>query len=200
MIRLEKLKQDIVGSKVKSHIVNSFLQNDELTLECNNDSLIYVIKFLRDEKKFKFNTLMSICAVDYPEREKRFEVVYNLLSMKHNLRIRVKVMADEDTLVQSITSLFSSAQWYERETWDLYGIYFKGNNDLRRILTDYGFKGHPLRKDFPLTGNQEMRYDLEKEKVIYEQVKLQQDYRNFEFSSPWEGTEYILPGDEKATK
>jgi NADH-quinone oxidoreductase subunit C len=136
--------------------------------------------------------------VDYPGREARFEVVYHLLSPGQNLRVRVKIAAAEDTQVPSVTNLFPSANWYEREAFDLYGILFSGHPDLRRILTDYGFSGHPLRKDFPLTGYVEVRYDDEKKRVVYEPVKLQQEFRNFDFLSPWEGTEYVLPGDEKA--
>jgi NADH-quinone oxidoreductase subunit C len=146
----------------------------------------------------QFVCLLDIAGVDYPEREQRFEVVYHLLSPKQNLRVRVKIAADEDTQVPSVVDLFPAANWYEREAFDLYGILFSGHPDLRRILTDYGFAGHPLRKDFPLTGYVEVRYDDEKKRVVYEPVKLPQEFRNFDFLSPWEGTEYVLPGDEKA--
>jgi len=141
-----------------------------------------------------------VCGVDYPEREKRFEVVYNLLSLKHNRRIRVKVMTDETGPIPSVVGVFSAAGWFERETWDLYGIFFSDHPDLRRILTDYGFEGHPLRKDFPLTGYVEVRYDQEQKRVIYEPVKLTQDFRTFDFLSPWEGMTRELPGDEKAVR
>jgi NADH-quinone oxidoreductase subunit C len=142
--------------------------------------------------------LVDICGADYPEREKRFEVVYNLLSLRHNQRIRVKVPCGENDIVPSVVGIYSAAGWYERETWDLYGVLFSDNPDLRRILTDYGFEGHPLRKDFPLTGFVEVRYDEEQKRVIYEPVKLTQAFRSFDFMSPWEGARYILPGDEKA--
>ena len=140
--------------------------------------------------------LLDITAVDYPQRAKRFEIIYNLLSLKNHLRIRIKIFVNDNEIIPSISKLFKSANWYEREVWDMYGISFKGNNDLRRILTDYGFEGHPLRKDFPLTGFVELRYDENKKKVSYSKVKLTQDYRNFDFLSPWEGS--TLPGDEKA--
>jgi NADH-quinone oxidoreductase subunit C len=143
--------------------------------------------------------LIDITAVDWPSRERRFDVVYHLLSPKHNARIRLKVEADEATPVPSVIEVFPSADWYERETYDLYGIVFTGHPDLRRILTDYGFEGHPLRKDFPLTGFVEVRYDDELKRVVYEPVRLTQEFRNFDFLSPWEGTDYILPGDEKAS-
>jgi NADH-quinone oxidoreductase subunit C len=144
--------------------------------------------------------LIDVCGVDYPERERRFDVVYNLLSLKHNRRIRVKVRTDETTPVPSISQVFNAANWYERETWDLYGVAFSEHPDLRRLLTDYGFDGHPLRKDFPLTGHVEVRYDEQQKRVVYDRVKLQQDFRTFDFLSPWEGMTRQLPGDEKATK
>lgn len=153
---------------------------------------------MRDDPGCMFKILIDLCGVDYPEREERFEVVYNLLSLKHNRRLRVKVNTDEKTPIPTATDLFSSAGWYEREVWDMYGVKFEGNHDLRRILTDYGFEGHPQRKDFPLTGYVELRYDTEKKRVVYEPVQLQQEFRSFDFESPWEGTEYVLPGDEKA--
>ena len=197
---MEKIKKLITTSNIKSHLLNTSVQNNEFTIECKTEGITNVLLFLRDEKRLQFKMLVSICGVDYPERQERFELVYNLLSIKHNIRIRVKISASEETLVQSVVHIFSNAKWYEREAWDLFGIYFKGNDDLRRILTDYGFEGHPLRKDFPLTGDQEIRYDLENKKVVYEQVRLVQKHREFDFLSPWEGEEYILPGDEKATK
>ena len=158
-------------------------------------SIVKVVTFLRDDTGCLFKQLVDVCGVDWPGRELRFDVVYHLLSMKHNQRVRVKVAADEETLVPSVTGVFSSAGWFEREVWDMYGVMFSGHPDLRRILTDYGFEGHPLRKDFPLTGYVEMRYDDESKRVVYEPVKLTQDFRSFDFLSPWEGP---LPGDEKA--
>ena len=163
-------------------------------------ALTRVMNFLRDDPKCLFKMVVDICGVDYPEREKRFEVVYNLLSLKHNLRVRVKVAAGEDEPVPSVTGIYSVAGWFEREAWDLYGIYFSDHPDLRRILTDYGFEGHPLRKDFPLTGFVEVRYDIEQKRVNYEPVKLRQEFRTFDFQSPWEGMVRPLPGDEKAER
>ena len=157
-----------------------------------------MLRFLRDDPKCRFTVLCDICGVDYPDRPQRFEVVYNLLSMKLNQRIRVKVETDEEQPVPSAIGLFSSAGWWEREAWDLFGIYFADHPDLRRILTDYGFEGHPLRKDFPLTGYVELRYDEEQKRVVYEPVRLKQEFRSFDFLSPWEGMDKILPGDEKA--
>ena len=144
--------------------------------------------------------MVSICGADYPNKVKRFEVIYALLSLKHNNRIRVKVAVGYDEVISTASDIFINATWYEREVWDMYGVMFANNPDLRRILTDYNFDGHPLRKDFPLTGNVEVRYDLEQKKVVYEPVSLTQEFRSFDFMSPWEGTSYVLPGDEKATK
>jgi NADH-quinone oxidoreductase subunit C len=163
-------------------------------------AIVKVMTFLRDDGKCLFQLLVDICGVDYPDRPARFEVVYNLLSLKHNLRLRVKVAAAEDQPVPSIAGLHSTAGWFEREAWDLYGIYFADHPDLRRILTDYGFEGHPLRKDFPLTGYVEVRYDIEQKRVVYEPVNLRQEFRTFDFVSPWEGMVRPLPGDEKAEK
>lgn len=160
--------------------------------------IIRVLTFLRDDTRCQYKVLIDICGVDYPERENRFEVVYNLLSLKFNRRIRIKVSTNEQTTVPSATAVFSAAGWYEREVWDMYGVLFSDHPDLRRILTDYGFDGHPQRKDFPLTGYVEVRYDLEKKRVVYEPVTLPQEFRTFDFLSPWEGTDYVLPGDEKA--
>jgi NADH-quinone oxidoreductase subunit C len=172
----------------------------ELTLETTPDKLLALLAFLRDDPKCLFKQLADVCGVDWPEREKRFDVVYNLLSLKLNQRVRVKVATDESTPVPSAAPVFSSANWFERETYDLYGIWFSDHPDLRRILTDYGFEGHPLRKDFPLTGFVELRWDDVQKRVVYEPVKLQQEFRRFDFLSPWEGgTERVLPGDEKAT-
>ncbi|PSH67818.1 NADH-quinone oxidoreductase subunit C [Phyllobacterium brassicacearum] len=170
----------------------------ELTVEVNASELIATLTFLRDDKQCQFISLIDISGVDYPSRFERFDVVYHLLSPRQNLRIRVKVAADEDTPVPSATPVYPGADWYERETYDLYGVLFSGHPDLRRILTDYGFEGHPLRKDFPLTGFVEVRYDDEVKRVVYEPVELRQEFRNFDFQSPWEGTDYVLPGDEKA--
>ncbi len=173
----------------------------ELVIYINRDSLLDVMTFLRDDAACKFSQLIDVTAVDYPERPERFEVVYQLLSMKYNARIRVKLATDENTPVDSLADLFSVATWFERETWDMYGIMFANNPDHRRILTDYGFDGHPLRKDFPLTGYVELRYDQDLKRVVYEPVKLTQDFRRFDFLSPWEGlTDIQLPGDEKAVQ
>ena len=172
--------------------------NDELVLEVPAASIVTVLSFLRDDASCLFKVLVDLCGVDYPAREQRFEVIYNLLSLHHNQRIRVKLSVGETTPVPSVCGVYSSAGWYEREAWDLYGIYFAGNPDLRRLLTDYDFEGHPLRKDFPLTGHVEVRYDEEQKRVVYEPVRLTQDFRSFDFMSPWEGARYILPGDRKA--
>ena len=157
-----------------------------------------MVTFLRDDAACQFISIIDICGADYPSRAKRFDVVYHLLSPKQNVRIRIKVQTDEETLVPSITGVYPGADWFEREAYDLYGVLFSGHPDLRRLLTDYGFEGHPLRKDFPLTGFVEVRYDDEAKRVIYEPVELKQEFRNFDFLSPWEGTDYVLPGDEKA--
>jgi NADH-quinone oxidoreductase subunit C len=170
----------------------------ELTVEVEVSELIAALTFLRDDAQCQFISLIDISGVDYPSRAARFDVVYHLLSPRQNLRIRVKVATDEDTPVPSATPVYLGADWYERETYDLYGVLFSGHPDLRRILTDYGFEGHPLRKDFPLTGFVEVRYDDEVKRVVYEPVELRQEFRNFDFQSPWEGTDYVLPGDEKA--
>lgn len=162
------------------------------------ERLVEVMIRLRDDPVLKMQQLVDICGVDWPDRPERFEIVYNLLSMRQNLRLRVKVTTDARTPVPSLTGLWPVAGWYERETWDCYGVMFEGNADMRRILTDYGFEGHPFRKDFPLTGHVELRYSEEHKRVVYEPVKLAQDFRSFDFLSPWEGTDYVLPGDEKA--
>jgi NADH-quinone oxidoreductase subunit C len=172
----------------------------ETVLWVSAPAITKVMTFLRDDEKCLFKLLIDICGVDYPDRPSRFEVVYNLLSLKHNVRLRVKVAAAEDQPVPSIAGLHSTAGWFEREAWDLYGIYFADHPDLRRILTDYGFEGHPLRKDFPLTGYVEVRYDIEQKRVVYEPVNLRQEFRTFDFVSPWEGMVRPLPGDEKAEK
>ena len=170
----------------------------ELTVTANLAHLKDLVEFLRDDTSCRFSSLVDITAVDLPERPARFDVVYHFLSMYRNQRIRVKVAVREDEMVPSITKLHPSADWFEREVFDMFGILFSGHPDLRRILTDYGFRGHPLRKDFPTTGYVEVRYDEMEKRVVYEPVKLVQEYRQFDFMSPWEGAEYILPGDQKA--
>ncbi|MFQ5953877.1 MAG: NADH-quinone oxidoreductase subunit C [Kiloniellales bacterium] len=172
----------------------------ELTLSVRRGSIVKVLTFLRDDSNCLFRLLVDLCGVDYPEREERFEVVYNLLSVAQNQRIRVKLSTDEESPVPSVTGVFRTAGWFEREAWDLYGITFSDHPDLRRLLTDYGFEGHPMRKDFPLTGYVEVRYDEEQKRVVYEPVKLPQEFRSFDFSSPWEGMPRMLPGDEKAAE
>lgn len=171
--------------------------NGELTVEVVPPSIPGFVEFIRADASCRFSTLVDITAVDHPERDKRFDVVYHFLSMYQNHRIRVKSAIREDTIVPSIIGTFPSANWFEREVFDMFGILFSGHPDLRRILTDYGFRGHPLRKDFPTTGYTEVRYDEVQKRVVYEPVKLVQEYRQFDFLSPWEGAEYILPGDEK---
>jgi NADH-quinone oxidoreductase subunit C len=187
-----------VSAALSRHVESMSIRGGELTLTVERSAIVRVLTFLRDDVNCQFKQLMDVCGVDYPERERRFEVVYHLLSLTQNQRIRVKVVTDETTPVPSVTSVFSSANWWEREVWDLFGIYFSDHPDLRRILTDYGFEGHPLRKDFPLTGFVELRYDDEQKRVVYEPVKLSQEFRRFDFLSPWEGVQHQLPGDEKA--
>jgi NADH-quinone oxidoreductase subunit C len=170
----------------------------ELTLTAAADNLIALLTFLRDDARCGFINFTDICGVDWPQRPDRFDVVYHLLSPKQNLRIRVKVATGEDQPVPSACAVYPGADWFEREAYDMYGILFTGHPDLRRILTDYGFEGYPLRKDFPTTGFVEVRYDDEAKRVVYEPVELKQEFRNFDFMSPWEGTDYVLPGDEKA--
>jgi NADH-quinone oxidoreductase subunit C len=170
----------------------------ELTVTVPREAIADVLRALRDDGQSRYMAFIDICGVDYPERAERFEVVYHLLSPTRNARIRIKVTTDEATPVPSVTGVFPGADWYEREAYDLYGILFSGHPDLRRLLTDYGFDGHPLRKDFPLTGFVEVRYDEARKRVVYEPVKLAQEFRNFDYLSPWEGTDYALPGDEKA--
>jgi NADH-quinone oxidoreductase subunit C len=187
-----------VGEKLGSQIEEAVIAYGELTLLVQPEALLDVLGFLKDDVQCQFVSFVDISGADYPAREKRFDVVYHLLSPRQNLRVRVKVHAGEDTVVPSATAVYPGADWFERETYDLYGVLFSGHPDLRRILTDYGFEGHPLRKDFPLTGFVEVRYDDEAKRVIYEPVELKQEFRNFDFLSPWEGTDYVLPGDEKA--
>ena len=183
------LGPSVTGASVAYH---------ELTVTAARDDIVAVMRFLRDDPRCRFCNLIDVTALDWPGRERRFDVVYHLLSPKLNLRIRVKVETDETTTVPSIIEIFPGAEWFERETYDLYGVVFSGHPDMRRILTDYGFEGHPLRKDFPLTGFVEVRYDDGLKRVVYEPVRLAQEFRNFDFLSPWEGTDYVLPGDEKA--
>jgi NADH-quinone oxidoreductase subunit C len=187
-----------IADALSKEVLETAVEHDELIVVVRAAEIQRVLIFLRDDSNCLFKQLVDLCGVDFPQREQRFDVVYNLLSLRHNQRVRVKLWTDEATPVPSVTELFSAAGWYEREAWDLYGILFSGNPDLRRIMTDYGFEGHPLRKDFPLTGYVELRYDEARKRVVYEPVSLVQDFRNFDFMSPWEGAEYILPGDEKA--
>ena len=194
---MEDLARHVEGL-LEAKVVSQRLALGELTVVVRADEIVSVLTALRDDSTCLFEQLIDICGVDYPERERRFDVVYHLLAPHHNRRIRVKVETDEVTPVPSLVSLWPAANWFEREAYDLYGILFSGHPDLRRILTDYGFEGHPLRKDFPLTGYVEVRYDDGEGRVVYEPVKLNQEFRNFDFLSPWEGTDYVLPGDEKA--
>ncbi len=190
---------DLFAAKLPDEVAGAEIGLGELMISVRRDSINKVLKFARDDANCLFKILVDICGVDHPDDDPRFEVVYNLLSLVHNMRLRVKVRTDEDEPVPSCVELYSAANWFEREAYDLYGIYFSGHPDLRRLLTDYGFEGHPLRKDFPLTGYVEVRYDDEQKRVVYEPVKLAQEFRSFDFVSPWEGMERILPpGDEKA--
>jgi NADH-quinone oxidoreductase subunit C len=188
---------DYIAAALPQAVSRAELSYDELNLYVERESIIAVLTFLRDDHNCQFKLLVDVTAVDRPDREARFEVVYNLLSIQQNHRIRVKIATDEKTPVASASGVFSSAGWFERETWDMFGVFFDGHPDLRRILTDYGFEGHPLRKDFPLTGYVEVRYDDEQKRVVYEPVKLTQEFRSFDFMSPWEGM-LRHPGDEKA--
>ena len=187
-----------IQDKLAGRVRESIVAYGELTMVVEPDDIVEVLTFLKDDVQCQFICLIDICGADYPSREKRFEVVYHLLSPRQNQRIRVKLSTDEDTPVPSAVDVFPGANWYEREVYDFYGVLFTGHPDLRRILTDYGFEGHPLRKDFPLTGYSEVHYDEEAKRVVYKPVSLRQEFRNFDFLSPWEGTEYVLPGDEKA--
>ncbi len=197
---LEKRKKQLKTSKIGDLISSINIIHDELTLYLESKNLLTVLQFLRDNTEFQYQQLIDICGVDYPKRSARFDVVYHLLSVTLNCRIRLIVKVAEGETVPSTTALFRCANWYEREVWDLYGIGFAKHPDMRRILTDYGFSGHPLRKDFPLTGHVEVEYDNIEQEVRYKPVYLAQQYRDFDTLSPWEGTKYILPGDEKATK
>jgi NADH-quinone oxidoreductase subunit C len=196
---LEELASHI-DAKLSGAVLQRTIAFGELTLAVAPADIVRVLTALRDDTQCLFEVLIDICGVDYPEREKRFDVVYHLLSPRRNQRIRVKCEADEDTAVPSAVEVFPAANWFEREAYDMYGILFSGHPDLRRLLTDYGFQGHPLRKDFPLTGYVEVRYDDAQKRVVYEPVKLTQEFRSFDFMSPWEGVEYVIPGDEKASK
>ena len=188
--KLQNLEKSI-NSELSSKIQSSSINNEELLIEINDKDLIDVVQFLKLNEHCKFKQLIDIAGVDYPENEKRFELIYLFLSHENNIRIKLLIKFEANQIIYSITKVFPSANWMEREVFDMYGIKFKNHPDLRRILTDYGFKGHPLRKDFPLTGFNEVRYSEKDKKVIYEPVKLEQNYRNFDFESPWEGTNYI---------
>lgn len=189
---------DYIAAALKGEGLRADVAVGELTLTADARHILSVLTFLRDDSRCRFSILIDLCGVDYPERPDRFDVVYHLLSPHLNQRIRVKIQTSETVPVATVTGLYSAAGWFEREAWDMYGILFAGNPDLRRILTDYGFEGFPLRKDFPLTGYVEVRYSEEQKRVVYEPVNLPQDFRSFDFMSPWEGAKYILPGDEKA--
>ncbi|WP_019995318.1 NADH-quinone oxidoreductase subunit C [Aureimonas ureilytica] len=189
---------DFLGEALGDKLVEAKIAYGELTIEVRPADIVETVTFLRDNSQCQFKCFIDVAGVDYPNRVDRFEVVYHFLSLHLNQRIRVKVVTNEDRPVPSIFGVFPGADWFEREAYDLYGILFTGHPDLRRILTDYGFEGHPLRKDFPLTGFVEVHYDEELKQVVYEPVQLRQEFRNFDFLSPWEGTDYVLPGDEKA--
>ena len=196
----EPLKEfgDQIAAALQGDAIRTEIVRGELILWAKREAIPRALTLLRDDPRCLFKVLVDLCGVDYPERPERFEVVYNLLSLKNNRRIRVKIATGENEPVPSVTSVYSSAGWYEREAWDLFGIFFSDHPDLRRILTDYGFEGHPMRKDFPLTGYVEVRYDEDRKRVVYEPVRLKQEFRSFDFLSPWEGMSHILPGDEKA--
>ncbi|MEM7067362.1 MAG: NADH-quinone oxidoreductase subunit C [Pseudomonadota bacterium] len=189
---------DLASAELAGHIEQIKQEFDELTLVIKRDSIVPVLRFLHDDKRAQFVCVIDICGVDYPGDAERFEVVYHLLSPKLNQRIRIKLRTDEESPIPSATGIYPGADWFEREAYDMYGILFTGHPDLRRILTDYGFDGYPMRKDFPLTGYVEVRYDDEAKRVVYEPVELRQEFRNFDYESPWEGVDYVLPGDEKA--
>ncbi len=197
--------KDTMLSELKLHLEATLktlksakIWRDELVITVERESIARVLVFLREDSQCRFETLVDLCGADYPTEPERFEVVYHMLSMRLNQRIRVKVRTDETTPVPSASNVFPVANWYEREAFDMYGIMFSGHPDLRRILTDYGFEGYPLRKDFPLSGRVQVRYDEEQKRVVNEPVKLVQEYRNFDFLSPWEGMQAVIPGDEKA--
>ena len=189
---------DYIAASLGESITDTAVTYGELTVAARAEDVVRVVRFLRDDPRCRFVSFVDICGADYPGRERRFDVVYHFLSPYLNHRIRLKVEADETTAVPSLVGVFPAANWFEREVYDLYGVLFSGHPDLRRILTDYGFEGHPLRKDFPMTGFVEVRYDEAQGRVVYQPVSLSQEFRNFDFLSPWEGTDYVLPGDEKA--
>jgi NADH-quinone oxidoreductase subunit C len=195
--KLEAISQAIEGDLAGAILAQGIVR-DELTVTVKASEIVRVVKFLRDDARCEFRSIIDITAVDWPSRENRFDVVYHFLSPTKNARVRIKVEVDEATPVASIIEVFPGANWFEREVYDLYGVLFTGHPDMRRLLTDYGFEGHPLRKDFPLTGFVEVRYDDELKRVVYDRVRLAQEFRNFDFLSPWEGADYVLPGDEKA--
>ncbi len=199
---IENLKnlEKLISAELSSRILKSEIENDELIIEINDNNLIEVVQFLKSNFQCKFRQLIDIAGVDYPDEEKRFKLVYLFLSHEKNTRIKLSMSFETDKIINSITKIFPSANWMEREVFDMYGIKFKNHPDLRRILTDYGFKGHPLRKDFPLTGFNEVRYSEKEKKVIYEPVKLEQNYRNFDFESPWEGTNYLKEVNKEEKK
>jgi NADH-quinone oxidoreductase subunit C len=190
---------ETIASALQGKARSAGVAHGVLVLETGPEQLVDVVRLLRDDPRLRFVNLTDVTAVDYPGRERRFDVVYHFLSPTLNARIRIKLLADETTQVPSIIEVFPGADWFERETYDLYGVIFAGHPDMRRLLTDYGFDGHPLRKDFPLTGFVEVRYDDQQKRVVYEPVRLNQEFRKFDFLSPWEGADYPLPGDEKAT-
>ena len=187
-----------IARQLPAAIQRKTVIHDELTLQIAREEIVKVMKFLRDDPSCRFEILIDICGVDWPARANRFDVVYHLLSPRLNQRIRVKLETDQSKPIESVVGLFSVANWFEREAYDMFGVLFSGHPDLRRLLTDYGFQGHPMRKDFPLTGYVEVRYDDEHKRVVYEPVELTQEFRSFDFESPWEGPKYVLPGDEKA--
>ncbi|WP_298370510.1 NADH-quinone oxidoreductase subunit C [Azospirillum sp.] len=190
---------DVIAAKLGDDVLTVEVKLGQLMVTVKRAAILTALTALRDDPACSFEQLTDVTAVDYPDRAERFEVIYQLLSYKHNRRMRVKLTTDEDTPVPSAVSVYSAANWFERETWDMFGVFFDNHPDLRRILTDYGFEGHPFRKDFPLTGYVEVRYDEDQKRVVYEPVRLTQDFRSFDFLSPWEGmTNVMLPGDEKA--
>ena len=193
---LERLGETI-GGALAGAVLGHWVAVGELTVIAMPRDIVKVVTFLRDDERCQFWSFTDVTAIDWPARERRFDVVYHLLSPRQNARIRIKIEVGEDVAVPSIISVFPGADWFEREVYDLYGVLFSGHPDMRRLLTDYGFEGHPLRKDFPLTGFVEVRYDDEVKRVVYDPVRLAQEFRNFDFLSPWEGTDYVLPGDEK---
>ncbi|MBI3434892.1 MAG: NADH-quinone oxidoreductase subunit C [Proteobacteria bacterium] len=194
--RLEQLGQ-MLAQALSGSVIGYWVAHGELTLAVNARDIVKVATFLRDDARCEFKSIIDITAVDWPGRESRFDVVYHFLSPTKNMRLRLKVETGETTPIASLVDVYVGASWFEREVWDLYGVAFTGHADMRRLLTDYGFQGHPLRKDFPLTGFVEVRYDDEQKRVVYEPVRLAQEFRNFDFLSPWEGPDYVLPGDEK---